>query len=71
MQEVSVLSGDQLMFQSMKCEPPETPPERTGMSTSISGSTSPTASAGILITSGGSYKVPEASNNWKAEVKVC
>lgn len=66
MQEVSVLSGDQLMYQSMKCEPPETPPERTGVNPPNPSS----PSAGILITSGASYKVPEASNNWKAEVKV-
>jgi hypothetical protein len=60
--EVSVLSGDQLMYQSMKCEPPETPPEKMAPPSA----SSPTASAGLLISS---YKVPEATNNWKAEVK--
>lgn len=59
------------MYQSMKCEPPETPPAG-GMGVPPP-NTTPTASAGILISSGGlssgGYKVPEASNNWKAEVK--
>jgi hypothetical protein len=66
MQEVSVVSGDQLIYQSMKCEPPETPPERLNINTKTANN--PTASAGILITG---YKAPEASNNWKSEVKVC
>eukprot|EP00026_Physarum_polycephalum_P007369 Phypoly_transcript_07428.p1 GENE.Phypoly_transcript_07428~~Phypoly_transcript_07428.p1 ORF type:complete len:444 (+),score=108.09 Phypoly_transcript_07428:147-1478(+) len=61
--EVSVLSGDQLMFQSMKCEPPETPPERSAGG-NMGNPNSP--SAGLLMTG---YKVPEATNNWKAEVK--
>lgn len=69
MQEVSVLSGDQLMYKSMICEPPETPPEQK---LSAPKSANATASAGILMGGGaGTYKVPEASNNWKAEVKVC
>ena len=71
MQEVSVLSGDQLMYQSMKCEPPETPNEPNGLNTSNNNNPTASSPAGILISSVGSYKVPEASNNWKAEVKVC
>jgi hypothetical protein len=66
-----VLSGDQLMFQSMKCEPPDTPPERSAAGSNMGNPGNPNSpSAGVLMTGGREYKVPEASNNWKAEVKV-
>lgn len=55
----------------MKCEPPQSPTERRKLnlpSTPLGGSNT-AASAGILITSTPTYKVPEAINNWKSEIR--
>ncbi len=79
MQEVSVLSGDQLIYQSIKCEPEPTtntndkknlnaPPPNNPQATNTP---IPSSSPGLLMTSGAAYKPPEASNNWKADIKVC
>lgn len=54
----------------MKCEPPQSPTERRKLNIPSAPLNSNTAaSAGILISSTPTYKAPEATNNWKAEIR--